>query len=97
MGPHGICMRFVYRNMLTLSLSLSIGVAEATPRQQRRFPAVRRSSSGETLTCFMRSARWSPSSRIARSFTSECTDVGYPVSRVDAAITWDKAFLAGAK
>jgi len=38
MGPHGICMRFVFRNMLTLSLSLSIGVAEATPRQQRRVP-----------------------------------------------------------
>lgn len=33
MGPHGICMRFVFRNMLTLSLSLSIGVAEATPRR----------------------------------------------------------------
>jgi len=30
MGPHGICMRFVFRNMLTLSLSLSIGVTEAT-------------------------------------------------------------------
>ena len=31
MGPHRICMCFVFRNMLTLSLSLSIGTNEATP------------------------------------------------------------------
>lgn len=36
MGPHRICMCFVFRNMLTLSLSLSIGTTEATPRCQPR-------------------------------------------------------------
>lgn len=36
MGPHRICMCFVFRNMLTLSLSLSIGTTEATPHCQPR-------------------------------------------------------------
>ena len=31
MGPHGIGMCFVFWNMLTLSLSLSIGTTGATP------------------------------------------------------------------
>lgn len=35
MGPHRICMCFVFRNMLTLSLSLSIGINEATPLAPR--------------------------------------------------------------
>lgn len=35
MGPHRICMCFVFRNMLTLSLSLSIGTNEATPLATR--------------------------------------------------------------
>lgn len=41
MGPHGICMRFVFRNMLTLSLSLSIGAVEATPRWSNGIPDCR--------------------------------------------------------
>jgi hypothetical protein len=96
MGPHGICMRFVFRNMLTLSLSLSIGVAEATPRQQRRVPvpatAVRRFSSGETprdlpTSCFIRYSR--SRDRLRRIA---------PDIRVHAPVrSLRKGFLAGAK
>lgn len=63
MGPHGICMRFVFRNMLTLSLSLSIGVAEATPRRRSSVPfpgTIRRFSPGENCrvsTSFFHSTR----------------------------------------
>lgn len=73
MGPHGICMRFVFRNMLTLSLSLSIGVAEATPRQwSNDVPrTVRSFSSGEILQFALSVfTRYSALTAVAKSFTT---------------------------